>query len=59
MLASELMAELMREIITHGDGEVRFQYYSSDPQGERIDHVHVEEDEDAFGHVTKRRFVLR
>lgn len=57
MLASELMAELLKEILTHGDGEVRFHTWCDD-EGERVDSVVVYEDEDAFGHVTERRFRL-
>lgn len=57
MLASELMAELLKEIMQHGDGEIRYRMFSS-MEGERVDEVLVETDEDSFGHVRDRRFIL-
>ena len=57
MLASELMAELLKEIMQHGDGEVRYRVFSF-TEGERVDGVLVDTDEDSFGHVLDRRFIL-
>lgn len=57
MLASELMAELLKEIMHNGDGEIRYRMFSSS-DGEHVDGVLVEVDEDAFGNVLDRRFIL-
>lgn len=57
MLASELVAELLKEILQNGDGEIRYRMFSS-TEGERVDGVLVDTDEDSFGHVLDRRFIL-
>lgn len=54
MLASELMAELLKSIIAEGDGEVIIAHYATAPPRK----LNVETDEDAWGMVTNRRYIL-
>jgi hypothetical protein len=57
MKASKLVSFLMEEILSKGDGEVVFEYFSN--EYEPIDCLDVYEDEDHSGKVTKRTVVLK
>jgi hypothetical protein len=54
MLASELVAELLKSILADGDGEVIIASYAAASPSE----LDVEIDEDAWGKVTSRRYIL-
>lgn len=57
MQASRLISLLMEEVLSKGDGEVVFEYYSGDFL--QIQYFETREDEDFDGKVTKRTFVLQ
>lgn len=57
MKASRLIALLIEEVLSKGDGEVEYEFSYANVMP--VHSFTVEEDVDAFGKVTKRTFLLQ